>query len=118
MKTFRENQFDLFLDSLRKLEMENLIFGFDIQKQDFNKPFIDNTNEYILLAIRNKGLIKSYKFVLKIIMNKEFKERCQKVTPKNVHTSFINNMLGLNMYFIAFSGYYIWSIKSKYSNLI
>jgi len=115
MKTFRENQFDFFLETQKKLKTENLKLGFKINSQEFYKPFIENTNEYILMAISQKGYLGAYKFVKKIIRNKEFNQAFKKVVIVKWHIIFIKYFLKIKVWIFSYLIYCIWSTKIKNS---
>lgn len=111
MKSFRPNQFEMFLKTRNELEEQNKLFKFQFDRIKENKSFINNTNEYILQAIRYKGVFNSYGFVKKILNNSVFRIEYSKYTPDKVHIKFIRDMLKLRIYLIVFSIYYLWSKK-------
>ena len=59
MNSFRDNQFDYYLNSRQELKENNVEFNFDLDSINFGADFYYNTNAYILLCIKKKGLIKS-----------------------------------------------------------
>lgn len=109
MKSFRENQFELFLKTKRELIENNNEFKFEINFKKFDKEFIDNCNEFILLAIKNKKKHVAYK----VIKNEEFKKCFQNINVGNLHNKIIKKMLKYNLYYSTFLVYYLWSFKFK-----
>ena len=111
MNTFRENQFDYYVNSLHELKNSNSEFNFDLERLNFGVDFLNNTNEYILLCIRKKGLFKGYKKVINIFDDKDFQEIFLKSSPSRIHTKIIQKLLICRIYIFAFLVYYIWSKK-------
>lgn len=111
IRSYRENQFELFLKSRKKLLNENKQLNCTINWHTFNTEFINNINEFILLCISKTGFFKSYKKVSAIFRNEEFVTALKIVSINNFHNRLIKKFLKFNLYMLAFLIYYFWSKK-------
>jgi glycosyltransferase involved in cell wall biosynthesis len=111
MHTFRENQFDLFVKSREKLLFENEQLNCKIDWKSFDTEFIHNTNEYVLICIKKKGVFKSYKKVSAIFRNEKFKNALENVSINNLHNRLIKRFLKYKLNMPAYLIYYSWSLK-------
>jgi glycosyltransferase involved in cell wall biosynthesis len=109
MKSFRENQFDLFLKTREELIQNNKTFQFEIDRKAFDKEFVENTNEFILFAI----LHQKNELVDKTLRNEEFLKAYQNFTSDKWHTRLIKLALGYKQRWIAKLIYKVWSKKVK-----
>ena len=71
MNSFRENKFTGFVETQQKLLDANKRFKFIIDYNRFYKPFYNKTNQFILVALSEKGYIKGYSFIKPILSNKK-----------------------------------------------
>ena len=110
MKIYRENQFELFLETRQELLENNKEFGFEIDYNKFNQTFIDNTNELLLLAISDG---KSYEVIKKILKNNVFREVLQQTPQTRKHIQIIKALLLINWYYLVYLVYKLWSKKIK-----
>ncbi|MFD0836290.1 glycosyltransferase [Mariniflexile aquimaris] len=110
INTFRENQFNGFLEANKKLINENIKFNFQIEYDKFYLPFYNNTNQYILSALSSKGYILGYKFVKQILKNKEFICCFSHIKNKKIHLKIIHVFIKLRMFTFAFFCYSLWHL--------
>ena len=111
INSFRENQFEGFLASNKKLLDANKTFNFNINYKNFYSSFINNTNQFILLAIKNKGVLGAHSLVNKILKNKEFIASFKYVEIHKKHVKLIYNFLQRGLRLPAYIIYYLWSFK-------
>lgn len=110
MHSFRENQFEGFLKTRETLLESNKKLKIDFSYPAFNEEFVDNTNEYILLAILNN----KKKIVFKILKNKEFLKAYASIIPITIHGKLIQKLLKYKLYFFAYIMYKLWATKIKH----
>ena len=111
INSFRENQFNGFLESNRRLLEANKVFQFKIEYDKFYSSFYNNVNQHIIQTIKNKGYINAYEFVTKILNNKEFCSCFGFVKINKLHTKLINIFLKRKMVLFSYLVYCIWSLK-------
>lgn len=111
IRSYRENQFALYLKSREKLLWENNKLNCKIDWQCFNAEFINNTNEYILLCIKKLSFFKSYKKVMQILKNNEFSNAIQNISLNKLHNRLIKMFLHYKLYMFVYLIYYSWSKK-------
>jgi glycosyltransferase involved in cell wall biosynthesis len=107
MRTFREDEFDLIIDSRIQLLNENKTLNCIINWQGLNEEFINNCNELILMAFVNKRA----DIVKKILKNPEFLVAFKSINPNRPHTKLIKKLLLFKFRRIAYIIYRIWSRK-------
>lgn len=112
IRSYRENQFELFLKSREKLLSKNKILNCKVNWNTFNTEFVHNINEFILLCINKTGFFKSYKKVSTIFRNEEFVKALENVSIYNLHNRLIKKFLKSKLYMPAFLIYYAWSKKT------
>ncbi|MGZ2371881.1 glycosyltransferase family 2 protein [Ancylomarina sp. YFZ004] len=111
IRTYRENQFEMFLKSREKLLLNNKELNCEINWNQFNTDFANNTNEFILLCIKKENVFKSYKKVRRIFNNEEFRKAERDNSINNLQTRLIKMFLNLKLYLFAYMIYYLWSSK-------
>lgn len=107
MKSFRENQFEGFLRTRRELEAANEILKLNINQVGWDTQFINNSNEFILLAIKNKRL----DIVHEILKNKDYREALRNYKTINLHTKLIKFFNKFSFDFFTIQIYKLWSTK-------
>jgi glycosyltransferase involved in cell wall biosynthesis len=107
MHSFRENQFEGFLDTRKNLLLNNLKLNIEINYLIFNEEFINNTNEFILLSIINSRK----DIVFNILKNIEFLDAYSSIYPKTLHSKLIKFFLKYRLFTVSFILYKIWSSK-------
>lgn len=109
MKTFRENEFDKFIEYRNELLYynEDLHLPVDLHKWDIG--LVDWSNEFILICIKNIR----YDVVKKIITNKDFLHAYSTYNPVNIHTKLIKLFLKLRLNLLVVQIYTVWSLKFK-----
>lgn len=107
MKTFRENQFENFLRTRNELLKNNRDLNININYAIWDSEFINNTNEFILMAIRNNRL----DVVKKILKEEEFRKAMKNFEPLKTHTKLIKILINYKFNFSAYIVYYSWSKK-------
>jgi glycosyltransferase involved in cell wall biosynthesis len=112
INSFRENQFDSFLEGHKKLMKANEIFKFQIDPSSYFKPLNTNTNQFILSAIESKGYIKAYGFVKQILRNQVFMSSFSHINIKKLHVRIISFFIRNKMIFPAYLGYCLWYLKA------
>ena len=110
INSFRENQFEGFLDSQKKLLDANKNFKFKVDNATFYSPFYNNTNQFILSALSSKGYVKSYPLIKPILANKKFKSSFQYILNKKRHLKLINFFMKNNMIVFSYVLYCIWHV--------
>lgn len=108
INSFRENQFEGFLESQNKLLEANKDFKFNIDNTKFYTPFYNNTNQFILAALGSKGYIKGYASVKHILKNKKFKSSFQYISNVKAHLKVIHFFMKANMILCSYVLYCIW----------
>jgi glycosyltransferase involved in cell wall biosynthesis len=112
INSFRENQFDSFLEGHKKLMTANEIFKFQIDSSSYFKPFNTNTNQFILSALESKGYVKAYGFVKQILRNQVFRSSFSHINIKKLHVRIISFFIRNEMIFPAYLGYCLWYLKA------
>ena len=112
INSFRENQFNGFLEAHKKLITANDIFKFKIDNSKYFKPLNNNTNQFILSAIESKGYVKAYPFVKQILLNQVFKSSFHYINIKKFHVKLISFFIKNKMIFPAYLGYCLWYLKA------
>lgn len=107
MKSFREDQYKNFLKSRIQLINENKVLNFKIDNNKWDTNFINNTNEFILMCIKNKR----YDIVNEILGDNEFNLAIRNYLPINLHTKIIKKAQLLHLRFVSKLVYKVWSIK-------
>ena len=113
INSFRENQFTGFAESQKKLLDANEHFKFNIDYNEFYRPFYNNTNQFILNAISKKGYVKGYAFIKPILSNKWFKTSFQDVLNKKRHLKLIHFFMKNNMLLFSYILYCMWHLTSS-----
>lgn len=109
MKAFRPNQYELFLKSKEELLRHNLELKFNVDWSLYNRKFIDNTNEYILLAIKKLGFVKGYPKSVNILRDREYQHSLSGITPGKLHMRLIKRLVSFRAYLLAYLVFYVWS---------
>ena len=111
IRKYRENDFDFFLLSRKRLLNENKHLKFEINWVGLNNIFINNTNEFILLILKNENFSKGYKKIKSIFKNKKFISIICNSKMNKIHEKLIQFFLKHHLYMLSYSIYYIWSKK-------
>ncbi|GAA4282081.1 glycosyltransferase [Gaetbulibacter aestuarii] len=118
INSFRENQFESFLEGHKKLMDANEYLNFKIDLSKYFKPLNNNTNQFILSAIEAKGFFKAYGFVKNIMRNEIFRTSFNQVNINRPHVKVISFFIKNKMIFLAYLGYSLWYIKAFVSSKI
>lgn len=113
IRSFREGQFQAFLNNRKKLLREHENFDFPINWLELNNKFAHNINELVLLEINVKGLAKAYKSISSYLHNPEFLEIYKNSNITSIHVRLIKRLLGYNNIPLAVLIFYVWSYKAK-----
>ena len=116
IRKYRENDFDFFLNTRHRLLKENNHLNIEIDWNGLNSFFINNTNEFILLIVKNEKLINGFIKIKNIFINKEFIKILEGTKMINLHTKLIKYFIKNHLYILAYSVYYMWSLKAKLKN--
>lgn len=107
MKSFRDDQYEGFLRSRRELAEYNKKFNFVIDYRKWDNDFVNNANEYILLALHHgrKDIAK------KVLQDDTLKGCFRNYQPNSLHTKIISFLMNMNLPFLALPVFKIWSKK-------
>lgn len=109
MKSFRADQYDGFLRTRNELLKANIYLNIEIDYNQWDTGFINNANEYILLAIKNNR----WEIVSKILKDKTFNSCIKNYKSNNLHTSLIKTFQKYNFIIGSKLIYKLWSTKLK-----
>lgn len=111
MASFRKNQFELFVKTRQELLELNQTFEFEIDYNQFDAGFIQETSSYIIQLVKNKkGLNKGR--IVTILTNEAYEDaikKCQKISKP---IKVINYFLKKKRYMVVCVLYKLWSHKS------
>lgn len=107
MKSFRENQYNGFIKTREELLENNNELEFEIDYQKWDTEFINNTNEFILLAIKNNR----WDLVNQILNDNTFNKCFKNYTVNNLHNRIIKKSQQNSLYIISKFIYKLWSTK-------
>lgn len=113
INSFRENQFEGFLDSQKKLLDANKNFKFKVDNATFYTPFYNNTNQFILSVLSSKGYVKGSKLIKPILANKKFKSSFQYILNKKRHLNIIHFFMKNNLIVFSYILYCIWHVTTS-----
>ncbi len=111
IKSFREGQFQAFLDNRTKLLKAHENFVFPIHWKELNNQFVNNINELILLEINVKGIKKAYKNIHSYLTHKEFLKIYSNSSPTKKHIRMIKFLLSKGMIIPAIMSFTLWSLQ-------
>lgn len=109
MKTFRENQFEGYLRTREELKKNNKELQIKINYTKWDTEFINNTHEFILVAIVHNR----WDIVNKVLNNKELKEAFKNYNPNSLHSKLIKTFMQMNLKPMVKLIYKVWSTKIK-----
>jgi glycosyltransferase involved in cell wall biosynthesis len=109
MRTFREDQFQGYLRTRNELEVNNQELQIEINQTKWDTEFINNTHEFILLAIINNR----WDSVKKVLNHEEFKKSFKNYQPNTLHSKLIKTFMQMNLKPMAQLVYKVWSTKIK-----
>lgn len=109
MKTFRKDQFQGFLRTRKELKKNNKELQIKINYTKWDTEFINNTHEFILVAIVHNR----WDIVNKVLNNKELKEAFKNYNPNSLHSKLIKIFMQMNLKPMVKLVYKIWSTKIK-----
>lgn len=107
MKSFRENQFDGFLKTREELLARNVVLKLIIKQKKWDTEFVENTNEFILMAIKNNRL----DIVKRILKNKSFIAALKNYQPLKLHTRLIKFFSKISFDAATIKIFKLWSEK-------
>ncbi len=111
MASFRENQFELFVKTRQELLRLNQEFKFEIDYNEFDAGFIQETSSYIVQLLKNKkGLNK--KRIITILTSRDYKDAISKCQQISTPIKVINFFLRKQYYMIVCLLYKLWAYKS------
>ena len=113
INSFRENQFEGFLDAQKKLLDANENFKFKVDNATFYTPFYNNTNQFILSALSAKGYVKAYPLIKSILVNEKFKSSFQYILNKKRHLKLIHFFMKNNLIVFSYVLYCIWHVTTS-----
>lgn len=113
IKSFREGQFDAFLNNRKKLLNEHRLFDFPINWKVLDSQFVRNVNELIVLQMNAQGFMNSYRSIQGYLDNEEFLKFYANSSLPKKHNKLIKFFLSHKMSFLAIIVFFLWSLKAK-----
>ncbi len=113
IRSYRADEYKMYVDNRERLLSENIDLNCNIDWPNFDKKFIENVNEYILLSIISQGFFKIYNKNSKILSDKYFRNILFKNSFEKRHIQIIKFFLKFKCIPLALFTYYIWSLKIK-----
>ena len=109
MKSYRENQFDLFLKTRLNLhKLNNEKFHFTLKNDYLDRTFFVDVNEYIFQIFRFEEFPKIK--VMGILMNSEFCDAVSASTSVQFHLKVIKTCIEKKLYLVTFNLYRLWYV--------
>lgn len=109
MKTFRPDQFEGYLETRSSLLLHNKDLQLPIDYVRWNSEFINNTHEFILMAVKKK----KWYLIRDILQNDEFNTAMKNYAPPSLHARFIKNAQLNQLYFFSKIIYQIWALRIR-----
>lgn len=107
MKTFREKQYDDFSRTRTALLEQNKVLSFKIDYGVWDTEFVNNANEFILLAVKNTRM----DIVRRVLQDKTFNKAMHNFIPTNLHTTLIKLCQKMRLNFLTIQIYKLWATK-------
>lgn len=110
MSSFRTNQFDLFVKTRQELLKLNQEFEFEIDYDEFDYGFIQETSSYIIQLLKNKRGLNRER-IITILTSKDYQDAINKCQRGSKPIKLINYFLRKEKYTIVCILYKLWACK-------
>src|SRR5690606_36521419 len=105
MRTYREDDFQLFLHSRKKLLNYQVSLGIDVDLNKADEEFVERANEFILMSIKNNRM----DMISKVINNAEFQQAFSNINPTKLHVILLQKAYALGLKGICLLIYRVWA---------